>query len=370
MVSPPLNGRNYNAWARSMKRVLVAKNKFKFINGEIQVAVPGDANYEAWDRCNSLINSWILNSVTSSIANSIVFVENACDAWKDLHDRFSQGDLVRIAELQNEISNLKQNTLSVNDYYTEIKTLWEELEQYRPIPRCRCEMPCRCEAIEQVKLFREHDNAIRFLLGLYENFGVVKSQILMSNPFPSIAKVVSIAMQHERQSETEDNDDSKALVNAAEGKKSYGKGKASSSGSGSGHNGFNNSSSSYKNAGKYCTHCKKSGHTVEVCYRLHGYPTAFKPKTGYNNVSHANNVSGGYDSADDADDSSVVHKDNVDLFTADQYKRIMAMIQQATISQKNSYSKSASVNHVIRSRISEAETAGYGCSNQEEDWFG
>ncbi|XP_057454807.1 uncharacterized protein LOC130746255 [Lotus japonicus] len=241
MVNPPLNDKNYNAWARSMKRALVAKNKFRFVSDEISVPTATDANFEAWDRCNSLIHSWILNSVTISIANSIVFLENACDAWRDLRDRFSQGDLVRIFELHNEISNLKQNSMSVSEYYTELKILLEELEHYRPIPQCRCTVPCRCDVIESVKLFREQDNAIRFLLGLNDSFGVVKSPILMSHPLPSLAKVVSLATQHERQTETEEKGDSLTIVNVAEGKKPpYGKGQFGGS--------------SYRNTRKFCTH--------------------------------------------------------------------------------------------------------------------
>ncbi|XP_057419222.1 uncharacterized protein LOC130713474 [Lotus japonicus] len=369
MVSPPLNGRNYSAWARSMKRALVAKNKFKFINGEIPVAVPGDANYDAWDRCNSLIHSWILNSVTSTIANSIVFVENACDAWKDLRDRFSQGDLVRIAELQNEISSLKQNSMSVNDYYTEIKTLWEELEHYRPIPQCRCTVHCRCEAIEQVKLFREQDNAIRFLLGLNENFGVIKSQILMSNPLPSIAKVVSLAMQHERQSDFEESDESKVIVNVAEGRKSYGRGKMPNS-SYSG----NSSYYGYKGAGKFCTYCKKPGHIIDICYKLHGYPNTSNTKFASNSTTHVNNVSGGsggYDTEDDQGDDSIQIKESEEPFTADQYKRIVSIIQQvAGSSKKVAETGQVAVNHVIRTTNHNSGTTGHGGAFPEEDWFG
>ncbi|XP_057451902.1 probable aspartic protease At2g35615 [Lotus japonicus] len=76
-----------------------------------------------------------------------------------------------------------------------------------------------CDALHSVKLFREQDNAIRFLLGLNDSFGVVKSQILISHPLPSLAKVVSLATQHERQTETKEKGDSPAIVNAAEGKK-------------------------------------------------------------------------------------------------------------------------------------------------------
>ncbi|XP_057432108.1 uncharacterized protein LOC130724856 [Lotus japonicus] len=346
MVNPPLNGKNYNAWARSMKRALVAKNKFRFIIGEIPVPAATDANFEAWDRCNSMIHSWILNSVTISIANSIVFLENVCDAWRDLRDRFSQGDLVRISELHNEISNLKQNSKYVSEYYTELKILLEELEHYRPIPQCRCTVPCRCDAIESVKLFREQDNAIRFLLGLNDGFGVVKSQILMSHPLPSLAKVVSLATQHERKTETEEKGDSLAIVNVAEGKKPpYGKGQFGGS--------------SYTNTGKFCTHCKKPGHTVEICYRLHGYPTTFNSK---GSTSHVNNASRNSDSTDDPDDDDVYSQRGVEEpFTAYQYKRIIDMIQHVTTtSKKGSENGSASVNHVVKAVACEGDATGHG----------
>ncbi|MCI91175.1 flavonol sulfotransferase-like protein, partial [Trifolium medium] len=45
-----------------------------------------------------LIHSWIMNSVYPSIAQSIIFMENAVDVWLDLKERFSQGDLVRVSE--------------------------------------------------------------------------------------------------------------------------------------------------------------------------------------------------------------------------------------------------------------------------------
>jgi len=33
LVSPPLNGRNYHAWARAMKLALLSKNKLKLVDG-------------------------------------------------------------------------------------------------------------------------------------------------------------------------------------------------------------------------------------------------------------------------------------------------------------------------------------------------
>jgi len=35
LVLPPLDSSNYQSWSRAMKKALLSKNKFKFVNGEI-----------------------------------------------------------------------------------------------------------------------------------------------------------------------------------------------------------------------------------------------------------------------------------------------------------------------------------------------
>ncbi|MCI85505.1 flavonol sulfotransferase-like protein, partial [Trifolium medium] len=57
-----------------------------------------------------LVHSCIMNSVSELIAQSIVFMENAIDVWNDLKERFSQADLIRIVELQQELHALKQDS--------------------------------------------------------------------------------------------------------------------------------------------------------------------------------------------------------------------------------------------------------------------
>jgi hypothetical protein len=123
-VMPLLTGANYHSWARSMRRALGAKLKFEFFDGSIPMPADAfDLSYRAWNRCNMLIHSWIMNSVDSSIAQSIVFMENASDVWLDLKERFSQGDLVRVSELQQEIYALTQDSDSVTSFYSKLKTL-------------------------------------------------------------------------------------------------------------------------------------------------------------------------------------------------------------------------------------------------------
>jgi hypothetical protein len=120
IVKPLLNGANYHSWARAMRRALGGKMKFEFVDGTIPVVIdPFDPSYRTWNRCNMLIHSWIVNSVSDSIVQSIVFMENALDVRNDLKERFAQGDLVRISELMQEIYSLRQDSKTITEFYSE-----------------------------------------------------------------------------------------------------------------------------------------------------------------------------------------------------------------------------------------------------------
>ncbi|MCI49755.1 hypothetical protein A2U01_0070999, partial [Trifolium medium] len=49
-VTPLLNGSNYLAWSRSMRRALGAKNKLAFIDRSIPIPDMLDLNRSAWER--------------------------------------------------------------------------------------------------------------------------------------------------------------------------------------------------------------------------------------------------------------------------------------------------------------------------------
>ncbi|XP_068329610.1 uncharacterized protein [Pyrus communis] len=61
LVSQPLTPDNYNTWSRAMIGALKAKNKLSFVDGtfkkpEQKVAA---ADLHQWDRCNSLVKTWL-----------------------------------------------------------------------------------------------------------------------------------------------------------------------------------------------------------------------------------------------------------------------------------------------------------------------
>jgi hypothetical protein len=65
--------------------------------------------FAAWNRCNNMVLSWILNSVSQEIASSIIYIESAQEMWEDIKERFSQSNGPRIFQLQKAIAALSQN---------------------------------------------------------------------------------------------------------------------------------------------------------------------------------------------------------------------------------------------------------------------
>lgn len=178
-----------------MQHALGAKNKISFIDGSIPIPDHEDLNRNAWDRCNHILHSWILNSASDSIAHTIVFHDNVILAWVDLKERFAKVDRVRISSLRSTINNLKQGNKSILEYFIELRTLWDELNCHRPIPNCTCVHPCHCDSIRLAKHYRIKDQIIQFLTGLNESFSVVKTQILLMDPLPPINKVYYLVVR-------------------------------------------------------------------------------------------------------------------------------------------------------------------------------
>ena len=77
LVTLHLDGSNYHSSSRAMKHVLVSKNKFKFVIGKIPEPLRNESQYEAWERCNVMVISWITCSLSTEIVHSTTYIDNA-----------------------------------------------------------------------------------------------------------------------------------------------------------------------------------------------------------------------------------------------------------------------------------------------------
>lgn len=124
LVSKTLNGDNYPGWKRAMTLALNSKNKLGFVDGSCKP--PSKEKfpdlYGLWSRCNDMVHSWIINNLVPEIVDSIIYYSTAHEVWKDLRERFSQGNVPRVFEIQQNLASLKQGQLSVSTYYTKLKS--------------------------------------------------------------------------------------------------------------------------------------------------------------------------------------------------------------------------------------------------------
>lgn len=130
-----------------MKRALLSKNKLKFINGKLLMPSEDDRFFESWERCNSMVVSWINRTLNPQISSSVVYIDSAKVIWDELHDRFTKGNHFRLSDLLRNVHSIKQGERSISDFYTDLRILWDDLEALRPIRDCSCAVRCNCGSI-------------------------------------------------------------------------------------------------------------------------------------------------------------------------------------------------------------------------------
>ncbi|KAF5458803.1 hypothetical protein F2P56_022805 [Juglans regia] len=181
LVYDPLTSDNLKTWSRAMRRVLRTKNKLGFITGLIlKLTAPSDPLLKLWECCNDMLVSWLQNSISSSIQSSVIFVDNATEIWMDLQDRFSQQNGPRIYQLKKALYGLLQDHDTVSIYYGKLKTLWDELLVYDPLPICNYG--------SMKNLLDQGDCILQFLMGLHDSYSQARDQIMLLDPLPPITK--------------------------------------------------------------------------------------------------------------------------------------------------------------------------------------
>ena len=109
-----------------------------------------------------------------------------------MRERYSQGNEIQIHQLRREIALTSQETMNVIEYFTKLKTLWDELSAHFVMPNCNC--------IKEFSLYKhlEAERVHQFLMGLDSSqFGVVRSSILSLEPLPNLNKVYSMILHEE-----------------------------------------------------------------------------------------------------------------------------------------------------------------------------
>lgn len=260
IANQTLDGTNYNNWYIAMRMSLDVKNKIGFVDGSLVRPDVSDSLFKIWSRCNSMVKSWLLNTVNREIYDSILYYEDAVEMWNDLYSRFRVSNLPRKYQLEQSIATLKQGNMDLSAYYTKKKTLWEQLSNTRITTARRC----NCDHVKELLEEAETSRIIQFLMGLNENFANIRGQILNLKPRPSLPEIYNMLDQDESQRIVGSNQRQNPPPAAFQVQDSM----------------VSDPNQILLAQGGYhkvkCSHCSRLGHTVDKCYKKHGYPPGFR----------------------------------------------------------------------------------------------
>ncbi|XP_070019651.1 uncharacterized protein [Nicotiana sylvestris] len=266
LVSVPFNGCGFVLWRNSMLTSFSAKNKLSLLDGRVNQPTPESPYYPYWERCNDMVKAWITNLVSREIAVSVMCFRTAKEVWKDINERFCQSNGSKYIQIQREISSTTQGSSDIASYVTKMRSLWDELNSSYAY-----------SLLQQDESQREAHFAA-------PNFSSDATSFLVSPSASTTNRPFSQKVNFEAK---------KAAPNVS------------------------------------CKYCKKPGHTVDKCYRLHGFPTDFKFTKSKKYASCVQTKS----PSTTAVTTTSQHADSsAHGFTKEQYQHLLTLFQQVQMS--------------------------------------
>ncbi|XP_071712262.1 uncharacterized protein [Rutidosis leptorrhynchoides] len=239
LITHKLKGtENYNVWSCAIKLTLQTKNKLEFIDGSCPrfQYEDDDVLLSQWDRCNSVVLSWILVSLTEEVYNGQIFSKTAEVVWTELKETYDKVDasvtfVVKMSDEMVKIDDIVKASKSYQDHNQFLKLM-------------------------------------QFLMGLDSVYTTVRSQILTTDPVPNVKTAFSIISRDEsHRLHTSNGNNIKGQTSAFAGKVGN---------AGNTNNSFNKKK--YRNPPLKCTNCNMLSHTVDRCYEIIGYPPGYIKK--------------------------------------------------------------------------------------------
>ncbi|GAB2232862.1 hypothetical protein Drorol1_Dr00011925 [Drosera rotundifolia] len=241
---------NYVVWSRQCFMYIAAGRLEGYLNGTKKKPAETDASYSQWFAENSLVRSWLLGSMDTSLVSSYICCDSAAALWDSLKQVFSQTDnYAQVFELHQQVHALHQRELNVVNYAKTLTSLWQRLDYFDPFnASCVADGTTFCLRMDRERMYR-------FLAGLNEEYDGLRSQLLSRSPPPTLNEACA-AVQHEELRQQAMRRPVQ-VENAA----------------------TSETQSVVQPARILCEHCKKIGHTKDRCWELVGRPSVGKNKS-------------------------------------------------------------------------------------------
>jgi len=179
-----------------------------------------------------------------------LYIESAASIWNHLEKRFAVSNGSRKYKLSKDVYNLKQAGNSISEYYTKMRSIWEELSAMNDLPKFTTVNEEITNFLHALTKQHEEQKLFQFLNGLDELYAAQRSQILLMSPLPSVESVCSMLQQEELQKQVLE-DVHPLLESSALLSKNV----------------------DVQHGEMKCSVCGNKGHTKEKCWQVIGYPS-------------------------------------------------------------------------------------------------
>ncbi|KAF3789759.1 hypothetical protein EJ110_NYTH14143 [Nymphaea thermarum] len=262
---------NYFSWSPAMTMGIAGHERMAYIDGSNPEPTKTSGVWHTSFLEDNQMKTWIVNSVLVEIQPLILRKKTTRDMWVILEQMYGQKKTaIRTYQIMKAVYGLRQGNSSIAYYYGALKTKWEELDYHSNIP-------WHCPQDQALHVAKEWENRVfLFLVGLNDEFEGVRSQILNSGEVSSIENVYScIEAKEQRRLVTTEGKRDLMPYHERSALVSHGPGGTTRS-------------------LRRCTHCKKTGHTVDYCWDLHLEKKGYKGRSsiGKTPVSEVTKPSG------------------------------------------------------------------------------
>ncbi|KAL0446351.1 UNVERIFIED_CONTAM: Retrovirus-related Pol polyprotein from transposon RE1 [Sesamum latifolium] len=108
MILAPLNENNWLSWNRSVWIALEGRDKLGYIDGTCAQPVDGSAYLKQWRIMDSMVRTWILNTISKYIVNAYLYASSARSLWLDLEARYGECDGPLLYKIHRQIGSMTQ----------------------------------------------------------------------------------------------------------------------------------------------------------------------------------------------------------------------------------------------------------------------
>ncbi|KAL9686340.1 hypothetical protein QQ045_023796 [Rhodiola kirilowii] len=110
---------------------LRGRGKIGYITGDKKQPDTGSSDFDTWDAENSMVMTWLVNSMIEEIGTNYLCYATAKDLWDGVFQMYSDlENQSQIYELTLQLGEIRQAEDSVTTYLNCLKRFWQDLDLF------------------------------------------------------------------------------------------------------------------------------------------------------------------------------------------------------------------------------------------------